>query len=101
MANAGMVPMPINPGSCWRNPLKCVRRIACSVVHAWPSGFTYCRSSWQIVQCAGGASLSGYCVPQVVQMNAGMIASDPGSTVRRQRATVAAIVEIPAPLPHG
>jgi hypothetical protein len=33
---------------------------------------TYCRSSSQIVHCAGGASAGGYCTPQVVQMKAGI-----------------------------
>jgi hypothetical protein len=33
---------------------------------------TYCRSSSQIGQLAGGFSLGSYCVPQVLQMKAGM-----------------------------
>ena len=32
LAKAGVVPMPIRSGSCWRNALKCVRRIAGSEV---------------------------------------------------------------------
>ena len=72
IAKAGVVPIPISPGSCRRNALKCLGRIDCNVVQAWPSRFTYCRSSWHIRQPDGGVSLSGYCVPQVVQMNAGM-----------------------------
>ena len=44
-----------------------------SVVQVWPGGGTYCRSSSQIGQAAGGFSLGAYCVPQVVQMKAGMV----------------------------
>ena len=47
-------------------------RSASSVVQLWPAGVTYCRSSSQIGQFAGGLSLGAYCVPQVVQMKAGM-----------------------------
>ena len=72
MAKDGDVPMPMRPGACWRNAEKCVRRIASSVVQDCPSGFAYCRSSWQIAQPEGGASEGGYCVPQVVQMKAAM-----------------------------
>jgi hypothetical protein len=43
-----------------------------SVVQLWPAGVTYCRSSSQIGHAAGGLSLGAYCVPQVVQMKAGM-----------------------------
>jgi len=39
-----------------------------SVVQFWPGGGTYCRSSSQIGQAAGGFSLGAYCVPQVLQM---------------------------------
>ena len=46
-----------------------------SVVQLWPGGGTYCRSSSQIGQAAGGFSLGAYCVPQVVQMKAGMATS--------------------------
>ena len=84
MAKPGVVPMPVRPGSCRRNALKWVRRRLASVVQDWPSGFTYCRSSWQMVQPEGGAALSGYCVPQVVQMKAGMGGSSP---IRPGRAT--------------
>src|SRR5436305_5966305 len=73
MANLGVVPMPIRPGSYWRNPLWCEIRRRSSVVHDCPSGGMCWRSSSHTGQCAGGASLGGYCVPQVEQMNAGMI----------------------------
>ena len=43
-----------------------------SVVQLWPAGGTYCRSSSQIGHAAGGLSLGAYCVPQVLQMKAGM-----------------------------
>jgi len=59
IAKAGMVPIPSSPGSYWRNALKCVRSIAGNVVQDWPSRFTYCRSSWQIVQLMGGVSPGG------------------------------------------
>src|SRR6201747_2987686 len=73
MANLGVVPMPIRPGSYWRNPLWCEIRKRSSVVHDCPSGGMCWRSSSHTGQCAGGTSLGGYCVPQVEQMNAGMI----------------------------
>jgi hypothetical protein len=43
-----------------------------SVVQPWPCAATYWRSSSQIGQFAGGLSDGSYCVPQVVQMKAGM-----------------------------
>src|SRR5579885_685017 len=49
--------------------LKCGRASAGSVVQVCPPGGTYCLSSSQIAHCAGGSALSGYCVPQAVQMN--------------------------------
>src|ERR1700704_4120072 len=73
MANLGVVPMPIRPGSYWRNPLWCEIRKRSSVVHDCPSGGRYWRSSSHTGHRAGGTSLGGYCVPQVEQMNAGMI----------------------------
>jgi hypothetical protein len=43
-----------------------------SVVQVCPRGGTYWRSSSQIGQCAGGASLGANCAPQAVQMKAGI-----------------------------
>src|SRR4051794_9431259 len=43
----------------------CEARRSSSVVHFWLSGLTYCRSSSQIGQCAGGRADSANCVPQV------------------------------------
>jgi hypothetical protein len=40
------------------------------LVHRWPSHPTYCRSSEQIGQLGGGSSVSGYCTPQVAQIQA-------------------------------
>src|SRR5215468_5055556 len=72
IANVGRVPMPIRPSSCWRNVLAW-RAASCSdVIQLCPEGGTYCRSSSQMMHCAGGASLGEYCVPQVVQMKEGM-----------------------------
>ena len=59
------------PGACSRNELRWLDASVSSVVQLWPRG-TYCRSSSQIVQRRGCASLGGYCVPQAVQMNACM-----------------------------
>src|SRR6266478_9469402 len=43
-----------------------------SVVQLCPAGVTYWRSSRQIGHEAGGCGVGAYCVPQVVQMWAGM-----------------------------
>jgi hypothetical protein len=43
-----------------------------SVVQDWPEAGTNCRSSMQIGHAPGRASEGGYCVPQAVQMKAGM-----------------------------
>jgi hypothetical protein len=43
-----------------------------SVVQLCPAVVTYCRSSSQIGHDAGGFSVGAYCVPQVLQMKAGM-----------------------------
>jgi len=75
MANLGVVPMPMIPGSYWRNPLWCEILSLSSVVHDWPSGGMNWRSSLHTGQWAGGASLGGYCVPQVEQMKACMVSS--------------------------
>src|SRR5215831_20649783 len=69
MANDGCVPMPINPGSCCRNELKCPAAKASSVVQVCPRGGTYCRSSSQIAHWRGATSLGLYCMPHAVQMN--------------------------------
>src|SRR5215470_3825901 len=73
IANLGVVPMPIRPGSYWRNPLWWVIRSRANVVHDCPSGGMNWRSSWHTGHWAGGVSLGGYCVPQLEQMNAGIV----------------------------
>jgi hypothetical protein len=73
MANGGSMPTPISPGSSNLIELRWVSRSRSQVVHCWPVTLTYCRSSWQTAQAAGGWSLSAYCVPQVVQMKFGML----------------------------
>src|SRR3974390_1056752 len=63
---------PITPVSySWKLFLWLSAR-ASSVVQVWPRGGTYCLSSSQMRHCRGGCALSGYCVPQAVQMNRGM-----------------------------
>jgi hypothetical protein len=52
--------------------LLCAFRSLSSVVQDWPEAGTNCRSSVQIAHAPGGASEGGYCVPQAVQMKAGM-----------------------------
>src|SRR5262245_13770392 len=72
MAKCGSIPTPINPGSLNFTEFRLVSRSLSRVVHCWPVALTYCRSSWQMVQPAGGWSPSAYCVPQVVQMKFGI-----------------------------
>jgi hypothetical protein len=72
MAKCGSMPTPISPGSLNLSEFRLVSRSLSRVVHCWPVALTYCRSSWQMVQAAGGWSLSAYCVPQVVQMKFGI-----------------------------
>ena len=72
MANAGVVSMVVSPGARRRNVLAYVLRSPSSVVQLCPAAGTNCRSSMQTGQIAGGASDGGYCVPQAVQMKAGM-----------------------------
>ena len=74
MPNAGNVMIEIRFGSSSRQPLLARFCRPSSVVQLWPGGGTYCRSSSQIGQAAGGLSLGSYCVPQVLQMKAGMAA---------------------------
>jgi hypothetical protein len=53
---------------------KQTRRMSRSrVVHDCPSGGMNWRSSSHTGHRGGGASLVGYCVPQVEQMNAGIV----------------------------
>jgi len=85
MAKCGCAAMPISPSSCWRKELKCVRPRLSNVVHPCPVGGTYCRSSWQIGHCGGATSLGGYCVPQAVQMKAGMAGARDGYRHGRAR----------------
>jgi len=52
--------------------LLCALCSAFSVVQDWPEAGTNCRSSVQIKHRPGGVSEGECCVPQVVQMKAGM-----------------------------
>ena len=72
MPNAGVVSMVVSPGARRRNLLLCVFRRPSSVVQVWPAAGTNCRSSVQPGHAPGGVSDGGYCVPQAVQMKAGM-----------------------------
>ena len=72
MPKAGKVVIEIRLGSSSRQAFMLRLASVSSVVQLWPAGVTYCRSSSQIGQAAGGFSLGAYCVPQVVQMKAGM-----------------------------
>ena len=76
MAKAGIVPMPINPGSCWRKQLQYRRASAACVVQLWPDGGTNWRSSSQIGQRAGSFSEGANWLPQVTQMKAGIGIAD-------------------------
>ena len=69
-----------------RKALKWLSASAASVVQVCPRGGTYCRSSSQMTHCAGGFSLSAYCVPQAVQMKAGIDHSVMAGLARRRRA---------------
>src|ERR1043166_3753342 len=74
MANAGVVSMVVSPAARRRNLLLCAPRSRSSVVQDCPEAGTNCRSSVQTGHLSGGASAGGYCVPQAVQMKAGMAA---------------------------
>ena len=74
MPNAGVVSIVVSPGARRRNLLLCAFRSLFRVVQHWPEAGTNCRSSVQIGHASGGVPDGGYCVPQVEQMNAGMIA---------------------------
>src|SRR5918993_3531408 len=70
--NDGVVSIVISPGARRRNLLSCdVRRLS-RVVQNCPEAGTNCRSSLQIGHASGGDAEGGYCVPQAVQMKAGM-----------------------------
>ena len=73
MPNAGVVSMVVSPVARRRNLLLCVFRSPSSILQDCPDAWdelplVRCRSD----TCPGGASEDGYCVPQAVQMNAGM-----------------------------
>src|SRR6476659_6154597 len=72
MPNAGNVTIEMRLGSSSRQAFMLRLANVSSVVQVWPGGGTYCRSSSQIGQAAGGFSPGAYCVPQVVQMKAGI-----------------------------
>jgi hypothetical protein len=65
-------PIPMMPVSYSWNAFMWLCCSKGSVVQVWPRGGTYCRSSSQIAHWAGGCALSGYCMPQAVQMKRGM-----------------------------
>ena len=67
-----MVSMVVSPAARLRNLLLCLFRSPSSVVQDWPDAGTNCRSSVQIGHIFGGASEGWYCVPQAVQIKAGM-----------------------------
>jgi hypothetical protein len=67
IAKDGSQPMPVSPGSSSRTSARCVARSSSSVVQRWPSEPTYCRSSSQIAQRAGGVADGACCVPHVTQ----------------------------------
>src|SRR6516225_8445167 len=85
MPNAGVVSMIVSPVASRRNLLLCVSRSFSSVVQDCPDVGTNCRSSVQIGHVPGGASEGGYCVPQAVQMKAGIRTGYIGHLVVRQR----------------
>src|SRR5262249_45362088 len=70
IANCGCVPMPITPGSYWRDGLQGPAIWAASGVHVWAAGGAECRSFLQISHCRRATLLGVYWVPQAVQMNA-------------------------------
>ena len=72
MPNAGVVSIVISPGARRRKLLLCVARRPSSVVQDCPDAGTNCRSSLQTEHASGGDTEGGYCVPQAVQMKAGM-----------------------------
>src|SRR5690349_21672582 len=72
MPNIGVVSMVVIPVARRRNVLLCASCNPSSVVQDWPETGMNCRSSVQIGHAPGGASEGGYCVPQAVQMKAGM-----------------------------
>src|SRR5699024_12027132 len=57
--------MPCRPGSSSWNWASWCPASPAWVVHTWPSGGTYCRSSSHISHRAGGSALSGCSLPQV------------------------------------
>src|SRR6185369_4841199 len=69
---ANPAPRPMTPGSYSWKLLRWLFDSFSSVVQPCPLAGTYCRSSLQILHCAGADALSGYCVPQAVQMKDGM-----------------------------
>src|SRR5918993_1385305 len=70
--NDGVVSIVISPGARRRNLLLCDVRRSSRVVQDCPEAGTNCRSSLQIGHASGGDTEGGYCVPQAVQMKAGM-----------------------------
>ena len=77
--------MIVSPVARRRNLLLCSFRSFSSVVQDCPDAGTNCRSSVQIGHVLGGASEDGYCVPQAVQMKAGIRTGYIGHLVVRQR----------------
>ena len=72
IANAGSTPTPVRPGSSSRSTTAWSRPSSAMVVQRWPPQPTYWRSSSQMGQAVGGWAVSGYCTPQVAQIQAGI-----------------------------
>jgi hypothetical protein len=68
MAKRGSTPIPSSPASSALTALWWVRASRACVVHAWPPGLTYCRSSRQMGHASGSPADSASCVPHAVQM---------------------------------
>src|SRR6202165_711061 len=87
MPTAESAPNPVRPGSSSRTSMRWPSpRSPVSVTQRCPLGGTYCRSSSQIAQCAGGFSLSACCTPQVRQMYASTISRYNRQTMEMVRA---------------
>ncbi len=78
-------PIPMRPVSYSWKLFMWLCASAASVVQLCPRAGTYCRSSSQIMHCAGGCALSGYCMPQAVQMKRGIEISSRHSGPRAKR----------------
>src|SRR5215467_12386001 len=93
MANVGVEPMPMMPGSYSRKVLVWLCRSVSRVLQVWPRGGTYCRSSSQRTQWRGGAAHSAYCVPQALQINKGIVLG-PSQAQANHSSRVAFVAEL-------